>query len=76
MRWVIFGVLFVVTIILAIFSAGAMLPLSHVASRKLKLNQPPEADALGAEDSVTMRRFYTEEPCVPDTADGSIITKV
>jgi hypothetical protein len=43
MRWVIFGVLFVVTIILAIFAAGAMLPLSHVASRKLKVNQPPEA---------------------------------
>jgi hypothetical protein len=43
MRWVILGALFLITIVLAIFATGAMLPLGHVASRKLKLNQPPEA---------------------------------
>jgi hypothetical protein len=43
MRWVILAIVFLVTIVLAIFATGAMLPLGHVASRKLKLNQPPEA---------------------------------
>jgi hypothetical protein len=43
MRWVILGILFLVTIVVAVFAAGAMLPLGHVASRKLKLNQSPEA---------------------------------
>src|SRR4051794_7507871 len=42
MRWVILGILFLVAIVIAIFAAGAMLPLGHVASRKLRLNQPAE----------------------------------
>jgi hypothetical protein len=43
MRWVIMAVLFLVVLVLAIFAAGAMLPLGHIASRKMKLNQTPEA---------------------------------
>ncbi|MCU1310523.1 MAG: Polyketide cyclase/dehydrase [Candidatus Angelobacter sp.] len=43
MRWIILGTIFLVTFVLAIFATGAMLPLGHVASKKLKLNQPPEA---------------------------------
>ena len=44
--------------------------------RIARLNQPPEAAVLETEDSATMSRFYTEQPCEPDTADGSNVTKV
>ena len=43
MRWVVFAVVFLICLIIAIFAAGAMLPLNHVASQKIKLNQQPEA---------------------------------
>jgi len=44
--------------------------------RIARLNQLPGAAVLEAEDSATMSRFYTEQPCEPDTADGSRVTKV
>jgi hypothetical protein len=43
MRWVIIATVFAITVLLGIFAAGAMLPLGHVASRKVKLNQTPDA---------------------------------
>src|SRR5437879_2843014 len=43
MRWAILAILFVLTLVIGVFAAGAMLPLGHIASRTIKLNQSPEA---------------------------------
>lgn len=42
MRWVIMIVVALITFVIAIFAAGAVLPRRHVASRSIRVNQTPQ----------------------------------